>query len=345
MAEKLLVHVVGSVPLAGAEDVFRTVAGSVGPYLRRLPDGETGPRKLWIGMISDMLDRHRAFEIDPDVAPFEMRLWTGEIHRTLKRLRIRPEIDPKEIGFATGYATMAMASFDIFDRLQRDGVLPPDVKFQIAIPSPLAPTYNYISPKWRKTFLEIFTNHLCDEVGRIVTGLPAHRVAIQWDVLQEILVWENYFSDRDPDWHDQIRSTLGKIGNAVPQPIELGYHLCYGSPKDQHLVQPKDTATMVAIIDDIRREVRRPIEFFHLPVPKERTDAAFYKPLADLSLPPATEIHLGLVHVNDADGNRARLAAARQFTKVDGVGTECGWGRGDPERVRALLEAHRALVA
>ena len=64
-------------------------------------------------------------------------------------------------------------------------------------------------------------------------------------VLQEILVWENYFTDRDPDWHDQIRSTLARIGNAVPQPIELGYHMCYGSPKDQHLVQPKDTATMV----------------------------------------------------------------------------------------------------
>jgi hypothetical protein len=91
--------------------------------------------------------------------------------------------------------------------------------------------------------------------------------------------------------------------------------------------------------------VRRPIEFFHLPVPKERTDAAFYKPLADLALAPGSEMHLGLVHIGDDEGNRARLAVARQFTKVDGVSTECGWGRGDPERVRALLEAHRKLVA
>jgi len=345
MAEKLLVHIVGSVPLEGAEDVFRTVAGAVGAYLRRLPDGETGPRKLWIGMISNMLDNHPAFEIDPDVPPFEMKLWTGEVHRTLKRLRFRPGVAPKDVRFSTGYGAMAIDSFAIFDRLQRAGTIPGGIKFQIAIPSPMAPTYNYISKKYRGAFLDAFTAHLCGEVAQIAKALPNDRISIQWDILQEILVWENYFTDRDPDWRDQIRATLGKIGNAVPRPIELGYHLCYGSPKDQHLVQPKDTATMVAIIDELRQEVRRPIEFFHLPVPKERTDAAFYRPLAELALPEESEIHLGLVHVNDDDGNRARLAAARQFTKVTGVGTECGWGRGNPERVRALLEAHRKLVA
>ena len=342
--EKLLVHIVGSVPLGGAEEVFRTVAGSVGPFLRRLPDGETGARKLWIGMISEMLDRHPAFEVDPDEPPFLMKLWTGEVHRELKRLRFRSGADPRKVTFATGYATMAMASFNTFDRLQREEVVPPGVKFQIAIPSPLAPTYNYISPKWRSAFLEIFTVHLCEEVARIVTALPADRIAIQWDVLQEILAWENYFTDRDPDYRTQIRTTLGTIGNAVPQPIELGYHLCYGSPKDQHLVQPKDTATMVAVIAEIRKEVRRPIEFFHLPVPKERTDPAFYEPLAELALPPESELYLGLVHLNDDAGNHTRLAVARKFTKVTGVGTECGWGRGDPERIRALLETHRKLV-
>ena len=345
MAENLLVHVVGSVPLAGAEDVFRAVAGSVGPYLKRLPDGETGPRKLWIGMISDMLDKHPALEIDPEVPPFAMKLWTGEVHRTLKRLRFRAGVTPKEVSFTTGYGAMAIDSFAIFDRLQRAGTIPAGVKFQVAIPSPFAPTYNYISKKWRGAFLDVFTTHLCNEVAQIAKALPNGRIAIQWDVLQEILAWENYFTDRDDDYMSQIRTTLGRIGNAVPTEMELGYHLCYGSPKDEHLVQPKDTATMVGLIGEILKEVKRPIQFFHLPVPKQRTDADFYKPLATLGLPSTCELHLGLVHLNDDDGNRARLAAARPFVKVDGVGTECGWGRGDPERVRALLEAHRKLVA
>ena len=42
------VHLIGSVPLADAEAVFRTVSEAVGPYLDRIPDGETGERSRWI---------------------------------------------------------------------------------------------------------------------------------------------------------------------------------------------------------------------------------------------------------------------------------------------------------
>jgi len=345
MADRLLIHLVGSIPLDNAEDVFRTVSSAVGSYLRRIPDGENGPRRLWIGMISAMLEQHPDFELDPEEPSFAMRLWTGEVHRELKRLRFRPGCSPREVRFATNYAGMAIESFAVFDRLQRDGVVPAGVKFQIAIPSPMAPSYNYISHRCRAEFLEIFGQHLLDEVAKIADVLPHDRIAIQWDVLQEILVLEGYFPDRPGDYWSEIRSVLGRIGNGVPARIELGYHLCYGSPKDQHLVQPKDSAIMVEVIRAIQEEVRRPIEFFHLPVPIERKDAAFFRPLAGLDLRPESELYLGLVHLNDDAGNKARLAAAKEFTGVAGVGTECGWGRGDPARVRLLLEAHRHMVA
>ncbi len=38
------VHLVGSVPLGDAEDVFRTANAILGGRLRRIPDGETGER-------------------------------------------------------------------------------------------------------------------------------------------------------------------------------------------------------------------------------------------------------------------------------------------------------------
>jgi hypothetical protein len=38
-------------------------------------------------------------------------------------------------------------------------------------------------------------------------------------------------------------------------------------------------------------------------------------------------------------GNAARLAAARSYVRVDGVATECGMARADPERFPALLAA------
>ena len=39
-------HLVGSVPLASSEDVFRLAARLLGSHLKRIPDGESGERKL-----------------------------------------------------------------------------------------------------------------------------------------------------------------------------------------------------------------------------------------------------------------------------------------------------------
>lgn len=343
--EQLCVHLVGSVPLADAEEVFRSVCAAVGPYLRRIPDGETGVRRRWVGMLSEILDRHPSFEPDPDEPPFVMKLASGNVHRELKRLRIRPGIDPHTIRFETGYAAMAIDSFAIFDHLQRDGVIPQNTRFQIALPSPLAPAYNYISRPYRDTLLEIFTLHLIDEVRQIAMALPNDRLAIQWDVLQEILVLEGYFPDRPENYKTQIAEVLGQIGDAVPQPIELGYHLCYGSPMDEHLVQPADAGIMVELMRATVKHVRRPIQYFHIPVPQHRSDADFYRPLSKLSLPKGTDLYVGLVHTNDHEGNKKRLELARQVVSVAGVATECGWGRGDPSRVSAVLESLRRAAA
>ena len=65
-----------------------------------------------------------------------------------------------------------------------------------------------------------------------------------------------------------------------------------------------------------------------------------FAPLDGLTLHPETELYLGLVHRDDMAGNAARLAAARRHVRVDGVATECGMARGDPERFPALLAAH-----
>jgi hypothetical protein len=105
-------------------------------------------------------------------------------------------------------------------------------------------------------------------------------------------------------------------------------------------VQPKDAGLMVEMVNAIVARVKRPIQFFHLPVPKPRTDDAFFAPLADLKLGAGTELYLGLIHHNDAAGDATRLAAARRYTRVDGIGTECGMARGDPARLPALLDAH-----
>ena len=97
---------------------------------------------------------------------------------------------------------------------------------------------------------------------------------------------------------------------------------------------------MVEMANAIAAGVKRPIQFFHMPVPKGRTDDAYFAPLDKLRLRRQTALYLGLIHHDDAAGDAARLVAARRHVRVDGVASECGMARGDPARLSALLAAH-----
>src|SRR5215471_20308426 len=325
-----IVHLVGSIPLPDAEIVFRTVAAAVGQNLVRVPDGETGIRKTWIRFLQDVLAANPAIELASDLPPFRFVQWDGKLVREIPRLRLKLGAKPDPDQFITGYADMAIDSWRTFDRLQTAGVIPPNVTFQISLPTPIAPTYNNMVPEDRPGILPALTQHFIREVTKIAATLPNDRIAVQWDVCQEVLAWEGYYEPGPIDFRTETIDVLTRIGEAVPTAIELGYHLCYGSPADEHCVQPKDMGIMVEIANATSVGVAHPIQFFHMPVPKDRTDDAYFVPLDNLRLHPETELYLGLVHYDDAQGDAARLTTARRHTRVDGVATECGMARGDP---------------
>jgi hypothetical protein len=339
------VHFVGSIPLPDSETVFRTLSAAAGPYLLRVPDGETGIRKTWIRFLQGVLAENPAIEVAHDVPPFKFVQWDGKLIREIPRLRVKPGAVPDPATFDTGYAAMAIQSWGVFERLQRQGVLPATVKYQVSLPTPIAPVYNNMVPADRPLLLPPLTRHLLGEVASIAAAVPHDRLALQWDVCQEVLAWEGYYEPGPVDFRDETLGVLIEIGEGVPAAVELGYHLCYGSPEDEHLVQPKDMGVMVEMANAVGAGVRRPIHYFHMPVPKSRSDDAYFAPLAGLRLHPETRLYLGLVHHDDADGDAARLAAARRHARVDGIATECGMARGDPARLPALLAAHAKAAA
>src|SRR6516164_8935077 len=338
--EHPIIHFVGSIPLPDAEAVFRTLAQSAGAYLRRLPDGETGIRKTWIRFLQQVLADNPAIEVAADVPPFKFTQWDGKLLREIPRLRVKPGAKPDSETFETGYAEMAIASWSLFEQLQTAGVIPATVKFQISLPTPIAPTYNNMVPSDRPLLLPALTQHLTGEVAKIAAVIPRDRIAIQWDVCQDVLAWEGCYEKGPVDFRTETIDVLTRIGDAVSGGIELGYDLCYGSPADEHCVQPKDMTIMVEIANATSAGVARPIQFFHMPVPKGRTDDAYFAPLDNLHLQPETELYLGLIHHDDPEGDAARLAAARRHTRVGGIATECGMARGDPARLASLLAAH-----
>jgi hypothetical protein len=338
------VHLIGSVPMEDAETVFRTVARELGPWLARIPDGETGNRHRWIWWQREMLLNHPAMEPDTETPPFELRQWDGLLIRTTDWIRFRPGIDPATVTFDTGYAEAALASYAVFLRMRDAGELPAGIRFQVCLPTPMASGYMYVSPSSLAAYLPVYERSILVALQQIVDGIPHEDLSIQWDVCQEVLIFEHYFPHRPVSYEDDIFAELARLGDAVPDAVECGYHLCYGSPRDAHLVMPKDTGVLVEIANGLIGKLGRRLDFLHLPVPQDRSDPAYFAPLADLRLPTGTTLYLGLIHLDDPVGDRARIDAAAQIVPSFGVATECGWGRGDPERIPDLLAAHRTAM-
>lgn len=337
-------HLVGSVPLPDAETVFRTMSDAWGPHLRRISDGETGRRGRWIWFQREMLEQHPAMEPDPDEPPYALYQWDGELLRETSYIRFRQGVDPAAVDFPTGYAEAALESFDLYTRLQKDGVIPGDTRFQVSLPTPMATAYMYVSPAARDAYLPAYERSLLSAVSEILASTPHDRLSIQWDVCQEVLLFEDYFPHRPADYREQVFAELGRLSDAIPETVDLGYHLCYGSPRDEHLVMPRDMGILVEIANGIAARLDRRLDFIHMPVPQDRADREYFSPLDALHLAVDTELILGLVHHDDVAGDRARINAARAFVGSFGVASECGWGRTDPARVPGLLDSHRRAV-
>ncbi len=177
------------------------------------------------------------------------------------------------------------------------------------------------------------------------TGIRANWIAWQQPVFAaQAALTASPARERDYQLRPPYRFAPGR-GAADLDIGELGYHLCYGDMNHRHWKEPEDTAVLVRIANAIAASVSRPVDWIHIPVPRDRDDEAYFAPLAGLALDPATRLHLGLVHLTDGvAGARKRIAAAERVVTGFGIGTECGFGRRDPATVLDLLDLHRAVA-
>ncbi len=340
------VHMVGSVALPDGETVFRTLSQELGPWLKRLPDGETGERGRWIYWQREMLIEHPDFELATDIPEMVLTEWNGRVMRRAPYVRLKAGVDPKSVTIETGYAPAALASYKEFCKLRDEGAIPEGVKFQVCLPTAISSAYQHVAPSSIDDFIAIYEPSLLGDLKAIVDGIPHQDLSIQWDICQEVLIYEDYppYGHRPDTYKQQIAAELARIGNAVPADVDMGYHLCYGSPADAHLAMPKDTGIMVEMVESFLPDLTRSMNFLHLPVPPDRTDDAYFAPLKQLTLSEGCELYLGLIHHNDTDGDKARVEAACRAVSSFGISTECGWGRTEPQRVPGLIGAYRKLM-
>ena len=332
------VHLVGSVPLASSEAVFRTLAAEIGDRLRRIPDGETGPRSDWIVWQLPVFTTQQQLEVVPP---------GPDSWRPLPRVRVAEGAPPDRILFgALGYADAAIASYRVFARLKRDGVVPVACRFQVCLPTPLAPISAFVVPEHQALLEPAYEERLLAELQVILEDVPSDQLAIQWDTNFEFGMLEGVF----PVWFGDIKGgileRLLRLARHVPPDVQLGYHFCYGDDRHRHYKEPADAGKLVEVANALAASLGRPLNWIHLPVPRERFDEPYYAPLRELRLRPETELYLGLVHhTGGVDGTLRRMEVARGFISGFGVATECGWGRRPPSTIPELLQIHGALSA
>lgn len=334
-----LVHLCGSVPLASAEDVFRTSAIHLGGLIRRMPDGETGERDNWVVWQLPKLQAHPDLETAPPSDEYGPGL----------RVRPKPGVDPDSVTFGPlGYAEAAIASWEVFSRLRREGTIPPGVRFQVSLPTPIAVVAAFVGGD-QAELERAYEARILAELAEILDKVPIADLAVQWDTAVEFAVMEGVF----PAWFGadeetqraEIVKRLVRLGDAVPAGAELGYHLCYGDFGHRHFVEPADTSKLAAVATKVAAGLNRSLDWVHMPVPRDRDDDAYFHPLRDMTLQEGTTLYLGLVHNTDGtEGSLRRMAAARRAVPAFGIATECGMGRRPAEQIDDLLTLHATLA-
>ncbi|MBX9387098.1 hypothetical protein ACFPZ0_02990 [Streptomonospora nanhaiensis] len=316
------------------------MSSELGDLVARIPDGETGERDNWVVWQLPLLRSHPDLETVPPMPEYGPGV----------RVKVREGADPSGVVFGhLGYARAALESWPVFARLQAEGVIPAHARFQVSLPTPIAVVAAFTAVH-QAELERAYEARLLAELAEITAAVPADRLAVQWDCAVEFALQEGvfpaWFGEDDPDGLlTGIVERMVRLGEAVPAGVPLGYHLCYGDFGHRHFVQPADTARLTAVANGVAAGLSRPLDWVHLPVPRDRDDSAYFLPLKGLALAEETRLYLGLVHATDGvEGGRRRLAAAKEAVPAFGVATECGLGRRPAGQLPGLFATHAVLA-
>ena len=335
------VHLVGSVGLDTVPEVFAAAGKYLGPYLKRVPDGEVGGRRLWVSWQYPLLRASPFLQAEP--APSNSGVG-------FPVMRVADDVKPEEIRFGElGYAREARASYIDFLAAREAGVLPRQVRFQVCLPTPYAVVTSFCAPASVPAILPAYERAMLREAAAVCAVIPHGDLCLQWDVCHEMLTWDGRWPRRAAfsGMDRQFADAFARLSAVVPRDVELGIHLCYGDFEGRHFVEPQDAAKMVELANLVFGSVERALAYIHMPVPIGRSDDAYFAPLKNLRLPPGTELYLGLVHAQDGvEGTVKRMATAKKHAPPFGIASECGISRArKPEVVEEFFRVYAGAAA
>lgn len=327
----------GSINLESAEEAFATAARICGERLARIPDGETGERRMWIW-----------WQIPRFAACPQLARSGPTAEGAAAPFALRPDVRPEDVKVDLGYAQAAAESYATFARLRRIGLIRERTRFQVSLPTQLALSM-FFAPDDQARIAPTLERLLHREVRNLLAAVPAGDLAIQWDVAIEMGVLEGVFPTRHGSDKRSVLDSLLRHARMVPEPVELGFHLCYGDAPaadgvGRHWKEPSDTKLLTEVANELISGAQRTVTWVHMPVPIARDDEAYFSPLANVNLSKHTRLYLGLVHHEDGlEGARRRVSVAARYVRGFGVATECGMGRTPRDAIAEILRVQAEL--
>jgi hypothetical protein len=249
-----------------------------------------------------------------------------------------------EPGWRLGFARDAVSSYFVFKTLRQQGVLPPHLRFQVALPTvnSMLPPRIFPEPGDVAKLTPGLTEILQSEIATIVSNIPNDDLAIQFDCVTEIQDAYGGISKLPRDGAIernlvQIRSILP----AIPAQVAVGFHLCFGTLGGWPVFRPNDLGPAVTLANAFVEASGRQVGWLHIPV-LEDADDAFLAPLTGLK-PQGARVYLGVVH--HMDGFAARVAGARRILPEFGIAGYCGFGRMPSSDMPRVLAEHLQAIA
>lgn len=330
-------YLTGSINVPSVDDAFELVGTNLQPGVTRVPDGEPGDRANWV------LTQADHFLKNPTLSVVDGRART---------------IADNAVSFPTvDYHTTAAESYDRFLRARESGVLAPDSRFLVSIPTPFNAVNSFVDLDSQVQVAYAYEQQLEHSVAAVQKLISPADLAIQFDLPTELATVEGWFPNPYPD-HEAIYAATARLAGWISDDTELTFHLCYGDSKfgaspfmgdppdaeaaargGRHIV-PRDASAIVEVANGLSRHVDRRIDAFQAATVTAWDKRAHWRPLAGLALEPETEFYLGLLHADDGvSGARSRATLAAEFLPQFGLSTECGLGRHSHEQLRAVLTA------
>ena len=354
------VLLVGSLPYATADEAFRAAGSALDGHIGWLPDGEPGPRQMWVGMMLELVFSHHPDIEETEAPPAHQITETPEEHdgngpgeelEGMWLFRVKPG---RKIHFEDlKYGSFAAESYGVFRRLRDEGVIPPGVRFQMSLPSPTArSTAASRTPASGADIYDAYVEGIRGEIRKALEVIPADDLVIQWDVALEFLdlflgekKWLRFWPTLTPQEKFQRHAEqLDHLWQEIPSDTLLGIHWCFGTWGGWPMADLPDLDLCVEMSNEAKRRFGRRLDYVHMPVVLE-PEESFFAPLDRLDIGD-TRVFLGMIHHTDGiEAFRRRRDLARKHLSSFGIGSVCGYGRLDPKQLPDVLRIHAEDVA